>query len=312
MMKKAPKKLLWTVLLSVSIAVAARAAEFSTNSADKDAFVRALAPTLNYGGGGALSVSGTNATTSNPTNGAFDSFISYNTAAMVTNFNATLGTNNWVITSATLNLTENSLPGNPVFNYGTGQFQVRWIANDTWTNGTGTPNAPTTTGVTYSQEPAYLNSNTDMSLGAFNFPGTKVSCPLALPSAFVTNMQAGGEVGLFLTAIDPGIGFVFYSSRYAGLASTHPSLVVSAVAQPVISSISASGTNLVLSATNGVAGGTYYVLTSTNLALPFNQWAPIATNLLPSGGSFLITNFVMTVTNAVSANAQQFFIFQTQ
>jgi hypothetical protein len=227
---------------------------------------------------------------------------------MVTNFNAAFGTNNWVISSATLILTENSSPGNAIFNSGNGAFEIRWIANDTWTEGTGTPMTPTSNGITYNEEPSYLNANTDMNLGAFTFTGTSpLSCPLALPAAFVTNLQAGGEVGLFMTAIDPGIGFVFYSRQYGGLPSTHPALVVSAVAQPFISAISLSGTNLVLTATNGVAGGTYYVLTSSNLASPPDQWASITTNVLSAGG-----NFVIIVTNAVNTNAQQFFIIQTQ
>jgi hypothetical protein len=301
--------LLLTILSFISIAGVANAAVFTTNGSDKGAFVRALAPNLNYGGGGALSVSGTNATTGNPTNGAFDTFISFNTAAMVSNFNSIFGPSNWVITSATINLTANLAPGNAVFNYGTGSFQIRWIANDTWIAGTGTPNAPTTNGITYSQESSYLNTNTDMNLGAFTFAGSaKLSCPLALPNAFVTNMQAGGEVGFFMTAIDPGLGYVFYSRNYAGNTNSLPYLVVSATAQPGISGISLSGTNLVLTATNGVAGGTYYVLTSTNLAAPI-QWTAILTNVLAASG-----NFAVTVTNAANSNAPsaQFFILETQ
>jgi hypothetical protein len=304
-------KLILTSLSFVSIAAAASAAVFVTNTPDKDAFVRALAPTNNYGGGGALSVSGTSSTSplSGAINGAFDSFISFNTAAMVANFNAAFGTSNWVITSATLVLTENAAPGNAIFNYGTGAFQIFWIANDTWPEGSGTPMALSTNGgITYNQEPSYLNADTDANLGTFNFTGTSpVSCPLALPVSLVTNMQAGGEVGLYLTAIDPGLGFVFYSRQYAGLASTHPALVVSAVAQPGISAVSLSGTNLVLSATNGVAGGTYHVLTSTNLAAPLKQWTSIETNI-PTGG-----NFVVTITNVAGVNAlsPQFFILQT-
>lgn len=301
-------KLILTVLSSVSVAVAASAAVFSTNTPDKDAFVRSLQPALNYGAAGALTVSGTNATMNNPTNGAFDTFISFNAAAMVTNFNAAFGTNNWVITSATLILTENPNPNNPLFNYGTGYFEIRWIANDTWVEGTGIPTNPATNGITYSQEPAYLNSNTDMNLGAFDFTGgATTSCSLALASSFVNNMQAGGEVGLFMTAIDTNMAFVVYSRDFKGNPTVLPHLIVSAVAQPDISGISLSGTNLVLSATNGVAGGTYYVLTSTNLAAPPNQWTPILTNVLAVGG-----NFVITVTNAANTNAQQFFVLQTQ
>jgi hypothetical protein len=308
---KKPMKLIFTTLLFVSVAFAADAAVFSTNNPDKDAFVRAAAPTYNYGGGGALSVSGANATTSNPTNGAFDSFISFNTSSMVTAFNSAFGANNWVITSATLNLTINQLPGNPVFNLGSGMFAIRWIANDTWTEGTGNPNAPTMNGITYNQEPIYLNPNTDVNLGAFSFNinATDLSCPLTLPTAFVTNMQAGGEVGLFMTAIDPSVGFVFYSRQYMGLASTHPALVVSAATLPGITNVSLSGANLVLAATNGIAGWTYYVLTSTNLSTLPNQWTPIMTNVLGATG-----NFTITVPNAVNFNAAapQFFMLQTQ
>ena len=283
------------------------AAIFATNTPDKDAFVRALAPTSNYGGAGALSISGTNAT-GNSTNGAFDSFMSFDTSTMVSNFNMSFGTSNWVITSATLNLTENPSPGNAIFNSGTGMFQIRWIANDTWVEGTGNPNAPTTNGVTYAQENSILNSNTDLTLGAFDFNGAaKLSCPLALPAAFVTNMQAGAEVGLFMTAIDPTIGFLFYSRNYAGNPSALPSLVVSATLQPGISGISISGTSLILSATNGIAGGAYSILGSTNLSLPINEWTPTVTNILQASG-----NFSIVITNGAGTNQEQFLILQSQ
>jgi len=303
-------KLPLTLLNLILAATACSAAVFSTNTPDKDAFVRELAPNSNYGGAGALSVSGTNATTGSPTNGAFDSFMSFNTASMVSNFNAKLGANNWVITSATLNLTENPSPGNAIFNDGTGYFQIRWIANDTWVEGSGNPMNPTTTGITYSLETDYLNTNADQYLGSFDFTGAaKLSYALALPNSFVTNMQAGGEVGLFMTAIDPQIGYVFYSRNYAGNPAALPSLVVSATSQPGLTGVSVSGPNLVLSATNGVAGGTYYVLAGTNLTSPPSQWTPVSTNILTTSGAFAVT-----VTNAAPGTSAgpQFFILQTQ
>jgi hypothetical protein len=304
-------KLVLAVLSFVSIAAGTSAAVFNTNGPDGDAFVRAAAPTVNYGAAGALAVSGPDATNDmGVTNGVFDSFIRFNTGAMVTNFNAAFGSTNWVITSATLNVTEVAAPAmNAIFNQGTGWFEVRWIADDNWDEGTGTPMGITTTGITYDEEPSLLNSNTDMNLGMFTNAGlaAALSFPLALPAAFVTNMQAGGEVGFFLTAISPEIGFTF-NSRNFPTTSAHPFLVVSAAAQPGISGVTLCGTNIVLLATNGVAGGTYAVLTSTNLASPLNQWTPIATNVPSDGG-----NFTITVTNAARANASspQFFILQT-
>ncbi|MGA2750209.1 MAG: leucine-rich repeat protein [Verrucomicrobiota bacterium] len=79
-------------------------------------------------------------------------------------------------------------------------------------------------------------------------------------------------------------------------------------AQPDIAGFSLSGTNLVLNGINGQSGGTYYVLVSSNLALPLSAWTPVATNILSASGDFSIT-----VTNTVSRNVrQQFYILETQ
>ena len=78
--------------------------------------------------------------------------------------------------------------------------------------------------------------------------------------------------------------------------------------QPGISGLSLSGANLVLDATNGQSGRTYYVLASTNVALPLNQWLPVTTNILSASG-----NFTITISNTVTpALPQQFYILKTQ
>jgi len=78
---------------------------------------------------------------------------------------------------------------------------------------------------------------------------------------------------------------------------------------PAITGIGLSGTNLVINGSNGQSGGTYETLTSTNLALPFNQWTPVATNILNVSG-----NFTITATNVVNrTDPQRFYrILQTQ
>jgi hypothetical protein len=69
-----------------------------------------------------------------------------------------------------------------------------------------------------------------------------------------------------------------------------------------------SGANLILNATNGVAGGTYYALMSTNLTQPFSQWIPVATNVLSVSG-----NFTITAINTVSPTVtQRFYILEEQ
>lgn len=77
---------------------------------------------------------------------------------------------------------------------------------------------------------------------------------------------------------------------------------------PGVTRTSISGTQLTLSVTNGLAGGTYLVLTSTDLTTPLSQWTPLATNYLIANG-----NFTMTVPNAVnSSQPQRFFAIELQ
>ena len=286
------------------------AAVFTNTAASADAFVRAAAPALNYGGAGALCVSGSSASNgSGVTNGIFDSFIRFNTGAMVSNFDSLFGSNNWVISSATLYVTEIATPLNPIFNRGVGRFEVRWMANDNWIEGTGTPMAPTTDGIAYQDEPALLNSATDVSLGVFTNTGvdTNLSFSFALPASFVNDLRAGGEVSFYLTAIDASIGFTFDSRTFV-IPAQQPALAVSAVPQPGISELQISGTDVTLILTNGAGGSTYFVLSSTNLGLPVGQWQVVATNELAANGEFSVT-----ITNVVSPVAtQQFFGVRTQ
>ncbi len=59
---------------------------------------------------------------------------------------------------------------------------------------------------------------------------------------------------------------------------------------PSIVAASASGGNLVFSGTNGTVGGTYYVITTTNIALPLADWTAVSTNTFGIGGVFSVTN----------------------
>src|ERR1700733_4405843 len=110
------------MLLSSIVTAGSAHAAFSTNSPDADAFVRAAVPNSNYGLAGALSVSGANATNSSGVivNGAFDSFIRFNTAAMATNFNAVFGAGNWAVSGARLVVTEVGAPPQTILNRGKG------------------------------------------------------------------------------------------------------------------------------------------------------------------------------------------------
>jgi hypothetical protein len=61
---------------------------------------------------------------------------------------------------------------------------------------------------------------------------------------------------------------------------------------PLVSRAGLGKGQFVFSGTNGFAGDTYYVLTSTNLALPSSDWTRVATNVFDTTGSFSVTNTV--------------------
>jgi fibronectin-binding autotransporter adhesin len=80
---------------------------------------------------------------------------------------------------------------------------------------------------------------------------------------------------------------------------------------PRISTFSLVGANVVINGTNGVTGGTYYLLGTTNITKPIGQWTPLATNVVTTNG--LSNNgFSFTGTNVVIPGAgQQYYILSS-
>jgi hypothetical protein len=73
--------------------------------------------------------------------------------------------------------------------------------------------------------------------------------------------------------------------------------------RPKITSFTLQTANAVISGTNGQAGATAFLLSTTNLLTPLSQWQTVGTNIL--GGS----TFTITATNAVTPGSpQQFFL----
>jgi hypothetical protein len=102
--------------------------------------------------------------------------------------------------------------------------------------------------------------------------------------------NAGTISGSFSSIVPstPGSGLAWKTTQLgSGIIS-----VVSTASQPVISSSSFSGGNLILSGTNGPANGSYYVLTSTNLTTPLTNWTRLSTNAFDANGAFSVTNAV--------------------
>jgi len=108
-----------------------------------------------------------------------------------------------------------------------------------------------------------------------------------------TNWTRVGAVKTINMATNVYVGLAASSSQFGVPCQTYFSNVtVSSV--PVIVGIQTSGTNLVFGGTSGSANGTYYVLMTTNVALPLAQWQRIATNNFDASGNFFVTNAIST------------------
>jgi autotransporter-associated beta strand protein len=119
-------------------------------------------------------------------------------------------------------------------------------------------------------------------------------------------LQAGDTFQLFTGAVNSGFTTVNLPALTGTLTWNNTLAVngrISVVGQttiptvpPGITNFSLSGTNLVINGTNGQAGATYFILTSTNVALPLSQWKTIATNVAAGNAfSFGATNAVNPV-----------------
>ncbi len=80
--------------------------------------------------------------------------------------------------------------------------------------------------------------------------------------------------------------------------------VISSAVSPKIGRIIISGGNVILSGTNNTGpGGTYHVLTSTNISVPLSNWTVLTNGSFDSNGNF-------NSTNALGTSARQFYILQ--
>lgn len=209
-----------------------------------DAFVWSADATRNYGGAGSLSLSGAAAVNAaGVQNGQYDALMRFSLGSAVSSFDTTFGAGNWSLCGVTLRLTEVAAPNNDIFNRGVGSFEIRWMANDSWEEGIGSPSAPATEGVTWNDLPSLLPAGRTVSLGTFANAGQNTRLGFELPLAdatFVNDLLSGGDASFYLTAVNPSLGFTF-NSRSVGTASTRPVLEIRAVPEPGVSALLAVG-----------------------------------------------------------------------
>jgi hypothetical protein len=222
--------------MAITLAVPCRVQGAVANlSPTADAFVTTGSATNNlslnnYGSAGALAVSA-----SGLSKGEFQSVLRFNMSAALSAFNGIYGAGLWTLQSVTLQLTAAS-PNNAIFNASSaGSFGVSWMQNDGWTEGTGTPNIPQTTGITYSSlQATFINSFADESLGTFSFSGATNGTflySLNLSPGLMADLLAGDNLSLRLFAADSVLSY-FSDSQNFGTAGLRPFLNVTAVPEP--------------------------------------------------------------------------------
>ena len=191
----------------------------------------------NYGGAGALSVAA-----SGLAKGEFQSVVQFDLAGARASFDTQFGAGQWSIQSVTLQLTATS-PNNGIFNSSAaGQFGISWMQNDSWTEGSGNPNTPTTSGITFSSLLSFTSAG-DEGLGTFGFAGgTSGTAPysLGLTSGFLADAAAGDPVSFRLFAADSAVSYLA-DSRNFGTGSARPLLSIVAVPEPGALSAAAVG-----------------------------------------------------------------------
>ncbi|BCA57083.1 hypothetical protein W02_42230 [Nitrospira sp. KM1] len=193
---------------------------------------------LNFGGAGTLAIA-----PASSDKGQFDSVVQWDTAGAVTQFNTAFGAGNWQITNVSLNLASNfgdqgEQPNNGIFNtINNGQFNVQWISNDTWIEGTGSgmgtnPGSPPS--VTFGNKATTLLTGTSANLGTFAYapPGDGVyrSYSLSLDPNLLSDITGGNLASLFFTAADDQVGYLFNSKTFAG---NSPQFIITADVTPV-------------------------------------------------------------------------------
>lgn len=105
--------------------------------------------------------------------------------------------------------------------------------------------------------------------------------------------------GVYNYTTTPG----FFTSVSHGSLLVQPTGPVPFTNSTAITGISLSGSNIILTGTNGQAGCAYFLLESTNLAAPISQWTLVATNVPPANGNYTFTN------NVVNTNdLQEFYL----
>lgn len=270
----------------------ARAQVIYSNTTVQSAFLATGSPdntvgtdltNLNFGAAGTLAISPASAD-----KGQFQSLLMFNFAGAVSFFDSAYGSNDWSVTGISLQLTSNYgtegvQPNNGIFNIiNGGNFVIEWLADNDWLQGSGTPNLPTTDGVTFGSLPTLVSELCEiLCTNTYSPPGNNVPVTYTLPlnTNLLSDIENGTNATLLFYAADNQIGYLFNSLKYGH--GNQPMIFVTAI--PILEILSGSLTNGLFHLTaRGGANLQYQVQAITNLAT--TNWETIGTVTADTNG----------------------------
>jgi hypothetical protein len=149
-------------------------------------------------------------------------------------------------------------------------------------------------------DPVNTTNSVLSSTAGITYGGTLTLTELSSPASgssfklFRASSYSGSFANIIPATPGPGLAWVTSALTTSG------TLEVASAALPRIASVVHQGSSLVISGTNGTANATYYVLGSTNVALPVAEWTRVATNTFTGTGGF-------NYTNSLSPSVPQYF-----
>jgi hypothetical protein len=228
----------------------------------------------------------------------------FNFADAVALFDSTYGTNGWAITNITLQLTSNYgtngvQPNNRIFNViNGGDFVIKWLSDDSWAEGTGTPALPTADGVTFDDLPELLSGQASiLCTNTYTPPGDNVPVTYTLPldTSLLADIESGGNATFLFYAADNQIGYLFNSREYGR--GNEPFIHVTAM--PLLQILSGNFANGVFYLTGTGAANTQYQVQADS-DLTTTNWQTLG--IVTAG-----TNGFMQFADTAATNEQRFY-----
>ncbi len=117
----------------------------------------------------------------------------------------------------------------------------------------------------------------------------------ALDGSTITNLDFAGTPinGNYLPDSNSGLNDAGEVAFRYELVNGNQGIAVWRTPLPVIGSAELVGIQFIVSGSGGPTNATYSLVTSTNLASPLSEWAPLQTNFFNSTGEFSCTNEIM-------------------